>query len=272
MPRARNIKPALFTDAKLGRADPLLMILFTSLWCLADREGRLKDDPDEIWVYTFPFKPDIKVTNLLDELQRMSLIIRYKVGGVSLIQVINFTKHQRPHHTEKKSTLPECDCNALISNHSQKINGESAIFNGESVVVKRSDLLIPDSLIPDTGYLITDARVAKKSGDIDFETFWKIYPKRPGANKTQAMKAWIARRKEGELSVEMIRGADRYKRFCEIMNTDPQYINQGSTFLGPSKLYLLQWVPTGKQHANQSFADRLTGRNGDDDGFTIDAE
>ena len=56
MARARNIKPSFFMNEDLGQADPLVSLLFISLWCLADREGRLEDRPLKIKAQTFPYR------------------------------------------------------------------------------------------------------------------------------------------------------------------------------------------------------------------------
>lgn len=106
MARARNLKPSLFQNEVLGTADPLLTILFQSLWCLADKEGRLEDRPLRIKAQTFPYREGIDVNGLLTELERLDFIHRYDVGGLKLIQVVNFAKHQHPHHTEKDSEYP----------------------------------------------------------------------------------------------------------------------------------------------------------------------
>ena len=107
MARARNIKPALFKNELLGVADPMLTILFTSLWCLADKRGRLEDRPLRIKAETFPYREGIDINVYLTELERLKFIHRYEISGLSIIQIINFDKHQNPHKTEKDSTLPE---------------------------------------------------------------------------------------------------------------------------------------------------------------------
>jgi hypothetical protein len=33
-------------------------------------------------------------------------INRYSVGGINYIQIVNWNKHQKPHHTEKESSIP----------------------------------------------------------------------------------------------------------------------------------------------------------------------
>src|ERR1700675_186486 len=104
MARARNIKPGLFENELLGNADPLLTILFAALWCLADEAGRLEDRPEKIGSFAFrypknSYRKDINVDEMLYELQRMCFIKRYEARGIKTIQVIEFRKHQSPHHT-----------------------------------------------------------------------------------------------------------------------------------------------------------------------------
>jgi hypothetical protein len=129
--RARNIKPGLFKNEVLGASDPLLTLLFEGLWCLADREGRLEDRPLRIKAEVFPYRESLDINRYLTELERIGFVQRYNAGELALIQVLNFKKHQNPHHTEKKSELPA------------PVN--SPLSNGEYP----ADSLIPDSLIPD---------------------------------------------------------------------------------------------------------------------------
>jgi hypothetical protein len=130
--RARNIKPGLFKNEVLGAADPLLTLLFEGLWCMADREGRLEDRPLRIKAEIFPYREIHDIDGYLTQLQEMGFIYRYKANNAGLIEVVNFKKHQSPHHTEKKSQLPA------------PVN--SPLEHGENP----PDSLIPDSLIPDS--------------------------------------------------------------------------------------------------------------------------
>jgi hypothetical protein len=100
-----------------------------------------------------------------------------------------------------------------------------------------------------------------------FDKFWSLYPKRPGANKAQARKAWDARIKKGAFPEEILYGAERYRKYCEALKIDPIYIKQAYTFLGPNQHYLLKWEVPKTQR--QTWADKLTGK-GDEDGFIID--
>lgn len=153
MARARNIKPALFKNEILGVADPFLTLLFESLWCLADREGRLEDRPLRIKAETFPYREGLDVNGYLTELQRMGFIARYSVDGLALIQIVNFKKHQTPHNTEKASELPAQSAESLIPCGLPEVTVTPPLKDCE-----KTDALPPDSLNPptDSGLLIPD--------------------------------------------------------------------------------------------------------------------
>lgn len=103
MARARNIKPALFKNEVLGVADPLYTLLFEGLWVLADREGRLEDRPLRIKAEVFPYRDGIDMAAMLGWLEKAGFVQRYQCGGLALIQILNFTKHQNPHKNEPES-------------------------------------------------------------------------------------------------------------------------------------------------------------------------
>jgi hypothetical protein len=106
--RARNVNPGLFINEILGTEDPYMAILFSGLWCLADREGRLEDRPRKIHAGIFPYRSitDVDTNDLLDKLQGYAFIIRYQVDSESFIQIVNWHKYQNPHHMETPSIIP----------------------------------------------------------------------------------------------------------------------------------------------------------------------
>jgi hypothetical protein len=105
MARIRSIKHGFFTNEELADCSRDARLLFIGLWVIADREGRLKDRPRKIKVEVFPYD-DVEVSPLLDELQQAKFLIRYQVNGEPYIQILNFTKHQRPHPNEPASEIP----------------------------------------------------------------------------------------------------------------------------------------------------------------------
>ncbi len=142
MARSRNIKPSLFKNEILGSEDPLLTILFESLWTLADREGRLEDRPLRIKAETFPYRSVPHFDDLMQKLVRYGFVQRYQVAGIPLLQIVNFARHQHPHITEKASELPAPEDNGAITVKEPLDN----------VSLTCSLRLIPDSLnlIPDS--------------------------------------------------------------------------------------------------------------------------
>lgn len=151
MARSRNIKPSTFKNELLGVADPLLTILFASLWCLADREGKLEDRPLRIKAETFPYR-DLDVNGYLTELQQLGFIRRYEVDNKPYILVLTFKKHQSPHNTEKPSSLPD----PIEKNEQlqilESLTVKSQLKDERLTEAKRPDSFnrIPDLLIPDS--------------------------------------------------------------------------------------------------------------------------
>lgn len=115
--------------------------------------------------------------------------------------------------------------------------------------------------------MATGLRLAQKTGDSGFDTFWAMYPKRPGNSKAKTLKNWSTRLKEGYTAEQILDGAAAYRKYCEAKKIEPDYIKRSETFLGPDKHFLSDW----KIPYKASFADKLTGKGQDDfDGYTID--
>lgn len=111
MPRTRELKPAFFQDEDLATLSRDHRLLFSALWTLADREGRLEDRPAWIKLYSFPFDADISVddiSRMLTDLAACSgrFIVRYQANGKRYLLVQNFKKHQHIHPKEAPSVFP----------------------------------------------------------------------------------------------------------------------------------------------------------------------
>ncbi len=103
--RTRNLKPGFFKNDILGFMDPLCRILFSGLWCLADREGKLEDRPLRIKAEILPFD-NCDCDKMLDELFEKGFIIRYEASKERYIKIKNFQKHQHPNIKETVSVIP----------------------------------------------------------------------------------------------------------------------------------------------------------------------
>ena len=89
--------------------------MFEGLWCQADREGRLKDRPDDLKREILPHD-HCDANRLLENLSTTTdpyddkpFIVRYEAHGCRYIQITNFLKHQYPHIKEPDSTIPAPD-------------------------------------------------------------------------------------------------------------------------------------------------------------------
>ena len=151
--RARNIKPGLYANELLAECSLAARLLFPGLWMMADREGRLEDRPKKIKAGVFPYD-NFDTKPLLDELEYKGFIVRYEVQGGKYIEIINFLKHQKPHHNEKESEIPPRDQLATKE--------ASTCDQGSKHLQPRSKALAPDSLIPDS--LIPDSLTPSNEG------------------------------------------------------------------------------------------------------------
>lgn len=167
MSRARNIKPGFYTNEDLAECSVWARYIFPGLWMMADREGRLEYRPKKIKGELLRFDEQ-SAEPLLEELQRWGFIEIYEVSGRKLIQILTFSKHQNPHHREAESELPPPSSPGLntvaTTPKPQADDGFQDIQSlGEpeaSPGLKAEDptcqggqaVLIPDSLIPDSGF------------------------------------------------------------------------------------------------------------------------
>lgn len=105
------MKPDFFKDEDLAELSFQTRLFYAGLWNFADKKGRLEDRPKRLKADIFPYDTaDIdKFLDSLSQVKKSSerpFIQRYEVDGQKYIQIINWDKHQKPHHTEKDSTIP----------------------------------------------------------------------------------------------------------------------------------------------------------------------
>jgi hypothetical protein len=172
MSRARNIKPGFFKNDLLAECNPLARILFTGLWCEADREGRLEDRPKRLKVECLPYD-DCDVDELLNELVDREFITRYEVDGKKYIAVNEFLKHQNPHAREVPSSIP-APTRTKHNQGSDKAQPRQCLGDdkpqpsiGSAGLIPDSPSLIPDSLIPPSSSAGQTARPSGQTSDDD---------------------------------------------------------------------------------------------------------
>lgn len=260
--RARNLKPAIFSNEFLAVSDPLYTIIFEGLWCIADREGLLEDRPAKIHMKINPGRAFEGTERSLVWLEENGFIRRYSIGQARYIQVIKFLEHQNPHQKEAPSKIPKPGASPVRAQEDP--DASTSCSTCEQVMDDASARLIPSSLTPDSGLLTPDstnpvhASVVSRDADQEwFLNFKLAYPNRAGdQNWSGAVRASNARIKEGHTPQQMLDGGRRYAAYCDATgSTDTQYVKTAAVFLGPAKHFMSAWdIPPNK-------ADRRLNKN-----------
>ena len=108
--------------------------------------------------------------------------------------------------------------------------------NKEETEVKRDCNLNVQAEIPlPSSSSSSSSSSLKKEYTQDFESFWKIYPRK--VEKHKAFKCWQKLLKEGVKPTHLKVCADNYAGACDALKTEPQFIKHPATFLGPDKPY-----------------------------------
>ena len=277
MARSRNIKPGFFRNEHLVELPFQTRLLFIGLWTLADREGRLENRPKKIKLEIFP-ADDVDIGLEITRLSGAGLVKVYKARGIECIEVLNFKKHQNPHHREAASELPspeEAEAQPVENKGASESPGQAQGKPEES----RADSL---NLIPDSGFKDiagSDDPAPDQTGDLlgdtstpptkkprkpksayqltrlgngqylypdDFNRVWAKYPQRPaGDDKREAFEAFNARVTEGASLQEIEDGVDRYLAYVKANgNLGTDFVKRGKTFFGPSRWFEKPWTIT----------------------------
>ncbi len=232
MARARNIKPKFFQNDELGELSPLARLLFIGMWTIADFKGCLEYRVKRMKTQILPYD-DCNIEELVSALDKSGFIAIYSVLGRTYIKIIKFEEHQNPHKNEKDAGSDTPDISEKDNGINQlKQDGKNRDKDGCNLA--ESLFPLPDPLLP----ILSPAEVLAEQ----FEIVWKAYPKRSGASKSDALKAWKARVKEGAAPHEILAGVGRYAEYVTAKGTEEQFIKQAATFFGPGKYYAADWA------------------------------
>lgn len=135
--RIRTIKPEFFKHDGLASLPPLTRLLFIGLWGMADCRGRLGDRPSRIKVEVLPYEQDYDIETGLSELANGGFVLRYEVDGQRVLQISNFSKHQRLSGRELED---ESDLPAPPKHHPSKPTEETGKHSGSIREATRKQL------------------------------------------------------------------------------------------------------------------------------------
>lgn len=134
--RARNIKPGFFKNEELAECDPLARILFSGLWCMADRSGRMEYRPKRIKAELLPYD-NCNVEKLLKQLLDKNFIMVYEVEGKKYLLIPKFTEHQHCNVKEQESTIP-APCLHSACTEQKRPHTEYPILNTEYPILNKT--------------------------------------------------------------------------------------------------------------------------------------
>jgi hypothetical protein len=152
MARARNIKPAFFSNDLLAEIDPVGRLLFIGLWTIADFKGDIEWREKRIKAQVLPYD-NCDVKDIAINLDKLGFIRFYSDSDSIYLNIVNFSKHQNPHKNEREkgSEIPAytelmrqaIDLQGLAINRDKSglVQDENGTTPADSLI------LIPESLI-----------------------------------------------------------------------------------------------------------------------------
>lgn len=194
MARIRTIKPEFFTSADILALTPLARLFYVSLWCEADREGRLKWDLETFGFRYMP-KEATQIQALAQELIDRSLVILYEVEAKTYAEIPSFAAHQVINNREQESFLPP-----RVKDASKRVKAEGRKEGKEG---KESALM--------------------------FERFYEAYPKKK--SKGDAEKAWKAIDPDEHLADTILQAVQRAKTSEQWLKNRGQFIPYPASWL-----------------------------------------
>jgi hypothetical protein len=109
MARIRSIKPEFWTSMTVAHLCPVGALTFVGLWSYCDDWGRGVDEARLVKSAVHPLRDDVSaadVEQILTELARLGLIVRYQVDGKRLLAVPSWEEHQKPQHRRMSKFPP----------------------------------------------------------------------------------------------------------------------------------------------------------------------
>ena len=128
-----------------------------------------------------------------------------------------------------------------------------ALDENKSYTTKPLEIPMDTECIQDVSKVDTEVRLGKdrvrKGKDRlykselkdEFDTLWKLYPKKQGKDKAYGY--YVKARKEGTTYEEVEDGINAYLSYIQAERTDVKYIKMGSTFFS-QKAWLDDWTPS----------------------------
>lgn len=181
MARARNIKPAFFTNDELAEIDPIGRLLFIGLWTIADCNGNMEWREKKIKAQILPYD-SCDVKEIMINLDKSGFVRFYSDGDKIYLNITNFDKHQNPHKNEREkgTETPEYSesMRQVVDLTTITINRDKSGLNHDENETNPADSLnlIPDSPITNKDNdCPTEQSHPTELVEKAFNHFWKVW-------------------------------------------------------------------------------------------------
>jgi hypothetical protein len=95
MARIRTVKPEFFQQESLAKCSPHARLLAIAVLQLCDANGVFRLVPMQVHAHAFPWEAEVKIRELLGELEGVGYLETYTVDGKEYGYVDGFCRHQR---------------------------------------------------------------------------------------------------------------------------------------------------------------------------------
>lgn len=226
MARIRTIKPEFFTSEDIVSLTPLARLFYVSLWCEADREGRLSWKTKTLKMRYFPADEcdiDMMATELIDA----GLIDLYEDGDKQYAHIPSFAKHQIINNRESASVLPA----PKMAKHrdASGTRGDASRGNFDGASNHRIDA-------SGTRGDATEGKEGKEGKErntrrviVGFDSFWSAYPRKVA--KAEAEKSFAKLNPDEHLLGTILAAVQRAKTRDQWQKDGGQFIPHPATWL-----------------------------------------
>jgi hypothetical protein len=213
MPRIRTIKPEFWSDEKLAPLEPIDRLAFLGLISMADDFGRVHGNVKVIDAFVFP-ECSRTVRESLAKLSRLGRIRCGKSSsGKQIIQILNWSKHQRVDKPQTATALPEI---VVFDDETPENTEENSIresFANHSGTIPEplatlSGIRDQGSGTDDHGSILSAQSSGRDEYTQEFEKFWSVYPTARRTKKKDAFRRWRVAIRTANTEMLIQRAAD----------------------------------------------------------------
>jgi len=146
-------------------------------------------------------------------------ISRYSVNGNNYIQILQWTKHQKPHHTEKESEIPSS--NGVLTVKEPFLNSEVRDAHSPFSLSSPS----PSPSPKDDGGVGEEGNPGPAKKETLFNALWEKYPRKDG--RKAAIRYFLSSVKTEQDWEDINKAIENYLRSDTVLKG---FIKNGSTF------------------------------------------